>query len=150
MEPRTASQVLAAPLVRSTSPALSGTGETRRQFRAIDRLLRRRLSGGVLRLFVFRQTLELIGEQQRVMRRHFELLAARLARHLIVQAKKMVAELVEFGAILAALWLPVFALGAPHPADAVLVGPLATGTGILCRTILRLLIEVRFLVKRHT
>src|SRR5574341_925953 len=77
---------------RSTAPPLGRPRESRRQLGAIDRLLRRRFGLGGIRLFVFRQALELIGEQQRMVRRHLELLAARLAGHLVVQPQQVVAQ----------------------------------------------------------
>ena len=100
-------------------------------------------------LFVFRQAFELIGEHHRLVRRHLELLAARLAGHLVVEAQQVIAQLVELGAVLA-LRLAILALGAPHPAEAVLVDPLASRTRILRRPVFRLLDEECFLVKRHT
>jgi hypothetical protein len=81
--------------------------------------------------------------------RDLELLAARLAGHLIVDAQQVIAQLLELGAVLA-LWLPVLALRTPHPAQAVLVDPLAPRARELRRPVLRLLNEECFLVKRHT
>src|SRR5687767_4546226 len=90
---------------RSTAPAFGWSRETRRQLGAVDRLLGRRLGGRVVGLFVLRQAFQLISEQQRMMRRHFEFLPARLARHLVVQAQQVVAQLVELGAVFTALRL---------------------------------------------
>ena len=61
----------------------------------------------------------------------------------------MIAQLVELGAILA-LRLAILALGAPHPADAVLVDPLAARTRVFRRAVFRFFLEERFLVKGHT
>jgi hypothetical protein len=61
----------------------------------------------------------------------------------------MIAQLLELGTVLSALRLPILALGAAHPAKAVLVGPLAARARILRRPVLRFLVEVRFLVEGH-
>src|SRR6187455_1575516 len=82
-------------------------------------------------------------------RRHFELLAAALARHFIVEPQQVIAQLVELGAIFTALGLPVLALGSSHPANGILVGTLAPWACILCGAGFRLLLEDCFLIKGH-
>jgi len=83
------------------------------------------------------------------MRRHLEFPAAALAGHFVIETQQVIAQLVELGAVFA-LRLSILALGAPHPAQAVLIDPLATRTGELRGPVLRLVDEEGFLVKRHT
>jgi len=134
---------------QSTAPALCWACETSGQLVTIDRRRRWLLSLDLVGFFVLRQAFQLISEQQRMVRRHFKLLAAALASHFVVEAKQVIAELVVFGAIFPALRLPILALGPPHPADAVFVDPLASRTRIFRRSVFRLFLKVRFLVKGH-
>ena len=96
---------------------------TRARRRRRRRVLRRVLSGRVFVFHIARQALELIDEEQRVQRGDLDLLAARLADHLIVYADEMVSQLGELRpvALVGAGRQPIL-FDAPHPADRVLVG----------------------------
>jgi hypothetical protein len=85
-----------------------------------------------------------------VQRRDLDLLAARLAHDLVVDADEMVAQLGELGpvALVGARWQPVL-LDPAHPADAVLVGPPAARAGHLGRTGLGAVGEESAFVERH-
>src|SRR5262249_27259192 len=131
-------------------PARRLPGKARRQRRLSFRLrlrFARRHVDLALELFFVRQSLQLVYEHQRVLRRDLELLAARLAGDLVVEAKQVVAQLGELGAVdfIGAGRQPIL-LGASHPANAVVVGPVALGTLIAAGSRFRFVVEKRALV----
>ena len=139
---------------QSSAPAAGRAGKSGRELWL--RLGRRlRLAGGgrdfCLQLVVFRETLELIDEHQRVLGRDFELLAAGLAADLVVQAQQVVAKLGKLGAILiVGARGKSISFDAADPADAVLIRPPASGTLISSRTRFRLFGEECAFVESHT
>src|SRR5687767_4826972 len=99
----------------------------------------------LLVVVLLRQPFELLEEHQRAVRRDLEPLAARLARDVVVHANQVILRLLEQRAV--ARVGPagkLRLLGAPHPADAVLVGPPAP------RTLERVLALFRFLREKLT
>jgi hypothetical protein len=85
-----------------------------------------------------------------VHRRNLEALPARLTGEFVVDADQVIPQLRELCAVRfvgVARW-PVLAR-TPHPAQLILVGPLAPGTGVAAIALLGLLIEKRALVQGH-
>jgi hypothetical protein len=135
--------------VASASPSFGWLCEAGRELRSIDGRRRRRFCLELIGVaVVFWQALELIQKHHRLMRRHLELFAARLARHFVVETKQVIAQFLELGAIFS-LRLSILSLGAPHPAKAVFVDALTPRTRKLRRAVFWFLLEIRFLVKGH-
>ena len=109
----------AGPLLPARGPA----GEPRGQFRLALRR-RRWLSRGFADLpfqfLIVGQACQLVDEHQRVLRGDLEFLATRLARHLVVEAEEVIAQLGELGPVrfVGARRRPVL-LRAANPSDGV-------------------------------
>ncbi len=125
-----------------TFPAAGRPGESRweRRFGFVGGL---RFSGGRgdlgVEIVVFRETLELIDEHQRVLRRDLELLPAGPARHLVVEPQEVIAQLRKFRAILVVgTGRQAVLLHTADPPDVVLIRAPAPGTLIPSRAGFRL------------
>ena len=150
---------------RSLLPAARLAGEPVGQRRLVRRrgLGRRRGRGPRLRhrlprcgrnlaieLLVVRQACELVGVDHRLLRGDFELLAARLARDVVVEPEQVIAQFRELGPIdvVGARRQPVL-LRAAHPADAVVVGALAFRAGKPALPGFRFVVEQGAFVEGH-
>src|SRR6266542_1588376 len=101
-------------------------------------------------VFVVRQSRQLVDEHQRVLRRDFKFLSARLADHLVVDAQQVVTQLRELRAIFIrrAGGQPVL-LRSAHPADGVVTGPPALGARVSSLPRLGLFVEECAFVEGH-
>jgi hypothetical protein len=80
----------------------------------------------------------------------FDLLAARLAHDLVVDANQMIAKFGELGAIpfIGPRWQPIL-LDASHPSHVVVVGATASGARVTRRPRFRFVEEERAFIKGH-